>query len=407
MTSDELVQLTVKDLRALAERHGIAAPSKVRKDQLIALLLPHVQAAPAVRPLPAPEAAPAGSSVLASIPPAPVHQGPDPGLPIPDRYGIDRIVLLVQDPHHIFAYWEVSAESHQRVCLVAGDNATPVLILEGVHGTEQREIDLRGGNYYLTVAPGGTYRARLALRSRDGRLHALCADSNVVATPAIGPSERHDEAWMEVDEHFHELLERSGSPTTSESSLNRLLKRHLSAREVALGEEDESSKGGDVMAKAGIPGGAGNESSAARLGKRAAVGGFSSHSLLSSHALVGSLTGSLSSHTLSSHSLSSHSLSSTVFSSHSRWQTTRIVVENNPGLPDPVAASPVPTPQNAATTNGQNPPAPTVSPAGTVPVSTQGTAPVPAAPIAVPPPRPGQIRGLDTIKSAPPRRRPR
>ncbi len=401
MTSTDLQQLTVKDLRALAERHGLSLPAKLRKDQLVTALLPLIQEAPAVKPISAPVEAPAGSSSLATAAaPAAVHQGPDPGLPIPDQYGIDRLVLLVQDPHHIFAYWEITAATHQRASGFAGDGATPVLLIEGQHGTEQREIDLRGGNYYLTVAPGTSYRARLALRSRDGRLHALCADSNIVATPAIGPSERHDEAWMEVDEHFHELLERSGSPAVGESSLNRFLKRSLNAREVAVGEDTVGELGDNAGLLGGAASTAGGESSSSRLGKRVAVGGLSSHTLQSSHVLAGGL----SSHLLSSHSLSSHSLSSGVFSSHSRWSTTPVFVQESPGLPSsPKAANPVENPSSTISTGpvAENPASPASPTTG--PSTNQPAAPT----AAVPPPRPGQISGVETIKKVPARRRPR
>ena len=403
MTSHDLQQLTVKDLRALAERQGLTVPVKLRKDQLITLLLPLLEVAPAVKPVAVPAEAPAGSSSLTTgAAPAVVHQGPDPGLPIPEQYSIDRLVLLVQDPHHIFAYWEITAATHQRASGFAGDGATPVLLIEGQHGTEQREIDLRGGNYYLTVAPGTSYRARLALRGRDGRLHALCADSNVVATPAVGPSERHDEAWMEVDEHFHELLERSGSPVVGESSLNRFLKRSLNTREVAVGEDTggEGSEAPALLEGAGLAGA--GESSSARLGKRAAVGGFSSHNLLSSHALAA--PGGLSSHLLSSHSLSSHSLSSGVFSSHSRWSTTPVFVQQSPGLTTP----PTPATGNAPAAPTASTPQTTTAPAINSPQVNAGTPHTsPAVAMVLPPPRPGQISGVETIKKTPARRRPR
>ena len=40
MTTEELMRLTVKDLRALAERRGLAGASRMRKDELIGLLAP-------------------------------------------------------------------------------------------------------------------------------------------------------------------------------------------------------------------------------------------------------------------------------------------------------------------------------------------------------------------------------
>ena len=383
MTPDQLMRMTVKDLRALAERHGQVGASKLRKDQLIGLLSPLLATERAPQPLAAPVAAPAGSSHR-EAPAAPVvHQGPDPGLPIPDRYGIDRIVLLVQDPQHIYAYWEIDAATYHRVAAVAGEGCTPVLVVDTPSGQEIREIDIRSGNYYLNVGPGGTFRARLALRSRDGRLHALAADSNVVSTSAMGPSGRHDEAWMEVDEHFQELLGRAGNPVVGESSLARFTRRRLQTREVALDQDQEDDLTTDLTVDVGDVGD--RDRTSAGLSRRR-IDSFSSHNLLSSGALVGG--------GLSSHSLSSHSLSSTVFSSHSRFTVQTSVVDPgvSPGLTQaPVAVAPAPT--VGATS----------APAAPTPVATAPSAP--AAPVIPPPPRPGQIVGADTVKRAAPRRR--
>lgn len=231
MTAEELMRLTVKDLRALAERHGVTGHARLRKDQLIGALLPLITAKPhKVAPLPA--SAPAGSSSANNVQVAhsAPHRGPDPGLPIPESYGVDRLVLLVQDPHHIFAYWEISPGTYARIAAAAGNGAAQVLILHTPSGPEQREIDLRGGNYYLSVAPGSTYRAEIALRGKDGKLHQL-AVSNFVQTPAAGPSARTDATWMEVDETFHELLALAGLPGQDPvGSLARLQARTLETR---------------------------------------------------------------------------------------------------------------------------------------------------------------------------------
>ncbi len=157
--------------------------------------------------------APVTSSSNAARPaPKPTQvKGPDPGLPVPDRYGRDRLVLMVQDPHHLFAYWELTPATLDRARSAAGGAGTPVLAISVGGNTEYREVDLRGGNYYLAVAPDRDYTAELALRDPQGRLHVL-ARSNSVATPAPGVSTHVDEQWMGVDETFHELLELAGLP---------------------------------------------------------------------------------------------------------------------------------------------------------------------------------------------------
>lgn len=153
----------------------------------------------------------APTSVVRQAPKAAPAKGPNPGLPVPDHYGRDRLVLMVQDPHHLFAYWELTPESLDRARSAAGGAGTPVLAISAGGTTEFREVDLRGGNYYLAVAPNRDYTAELALRDPQGRLHVL-ARSNKVMTPAPGVSSRVDEQWMGIDETFHELLELAGLP---------------------------------------------------------------------------------------------------------------------------------------------------------------------------------------------------
>ncbi len=224
MTPDQLRSLAVKDLRTVAAGHGIAKAAKMTKPDLLTALLPLIGTAHA----PSPGAGPAGSSSGGSVPvaarPPQSPPGADPGLPIPDSYVLDRLVLLVQDPHHVFAYWELTGGHLDAALQSAGEGATPVLVLHTPGGPEQREVDLRGGNYYLSVAPGAQYRAELALRDRQGRL-VMLATSNAVSTPASTISARSDERWMGVNETFHELLALAGLPgqVAGDSSLSRFL----------------------------------------------------------------------------------------------------------------------------------------------------------------------------------------
>lgn len=145
-----------------------------------------------------------------SSPPAPQVSGANPGLPIPEHYGRDRLVLMVQDPHHVFAYWELQGDTVARVTSEA-HGGDPVLIIYVNGVSETRDIDLRGGNYYLSVIPNQDYEAELAIRSSSGAFHVL-ARSNKVHTPSPAISSRSDEQWMGVDESFHELLELAGLP---------------------------------------------------------------------------------------------------------------------------------------------------------------------------------------------------
>jgi hypothetical protein len=334
MTTDQLASLPLKELRALAAGRGIARSSKLSKDELVLALQSALDSGR--REPPAPTNPPAGSSA----PPQPTQAWQpaprDYGLAVPDAYGRDRLVLLVQDPSHIFAYWEVSPETLERVRAAAGPGAAAVLVLHTQAGSEQREVDLAGGNYYLAVAPGSSFTAELCLRDASGKLHRI-AMSNRIGTPVAGPSWRTDEAWMEVDESFDDLLALAGMPGQNGSSgsmIGSSSQRFRNARQIRarqLGVEGETpAAGASIEAPAGAAGlpsslalaqrGVESWSSAAissavlaRAGAGVALGSGSGSGLglgvgVSSAQLLSS--GALSSRALSSRSLSSRSLSS-------------------------------------------------------------------------------------------------
>lgn len=242
MKRDELEALTVKELRLIAAEKGVPKATKLTKPELVAALSAPKKAKPArskgaatstrttrrssytappppkrktaAKLPPGAPAAKSSSSLLAPVVKAPAPApivGANPGLPVPEHYGNDRLVLMVQDPHHVFAYWELQPETVARASSQAHGGGTPVLAIHTGGNTEFREVDLRGGNYYLAVGPDQDYEAELALRDRQGKLHTL-ARSNKVHTPTPSISARIDEQWMGVDETFHELLELAGLP---------------------------------------------------------------------------------------------------------------------------------------------------------------------------------------------------
>lgn len=232
MNIEQLQRQTIKALRDLAASYDIAERDGLSKAELIDAIV----AVSATASTPAPSAAPVpvagtpeAASAVAATPRSDGPQEADPGLPIPDSYGEDRLVLMVQDPNHLFAYWELTGGALDQAREQLGENGAPVLVLYGDDNTEQRDIDLAGGNYYLAVAPNTAYRADLAIRGSDGRLVVVVASSEVT-TPAAGPSERLDEEWMAVDETFSELLSRAGLPGAAGSSADLVASSELQAR---------------------------------------------------------------------------------------------------------------------------------------------------------------------------------
>jgi len=145
MNSSTLRRLSINQLRSMASGHGLAHTVRSTKNDLIAVLSALINE-PAFTPdrtparsgregarkesqflssVPPDLARPAPSSSAASVPlfGPPPHQPElsDPGLPIPPSYGRDRLVLMVLDTTHLFAYWEISGPTLSRVHIAIGD----------------------------------------------------------------------------------------------------------------------------------------------------------------------------------------------------------------------------------------------------------------------------------------------
>ncbi|MFM2090868.1 MAG: hypothetical protein RLZZ127_1357 [Planctomycetota bacterium] len=387
MSPDRLESLSVNELRALAKGRGIAKASTLRKAELVAALAPLMAPAPGAAAAVPVDAMPAGSSAPIHLPPAqPAPQVGDQGLPIPDRYGMDRMVLMPQDPRHVFVYWEVTPEHLGAVAARAGHPWAAVLVIDGPAGSETRDVDLAGGNYYLAVMPGTTYRGRLALRGPDGRLHDLI-DGGSVTTPAAGPSWRTDESWLMVEEVWARLIERAGAPGEGGSSLGRFTtQRELNRRPLAVAPEGAAAP--DLAAERAAPAGS------SLLHAGAAAPTWSSHSLAPSsashaltHAALGGSLGGSHVHTLGS-SMGSHLLSSHAVGSGHQFTTVTeggttgtlypvagVISAAPTGLPKAAeglpAAGPVPAPLPPAANQGGAPAAPAAPAPSTAPAPVQ------------------------------------
>ena len=109
-------------------------------------------------------------------------------------------MALPRDPRSIFNYWELDGERLKEVRAERGDSFIEscawVLRLyrlnEGI--AIDMEIDPSIGNWYVQVGGPGRYQTELALLSPDGEWITLLV-SQIVLTPALGPSDQIDEEW--------------------------------------------------------------------------------------------------------------------------------------------------------------------------------------------------------------------
>jgi hypothetical protein len=124
----------------------------------------------------------------------------DRGLPIPDTYGLDRLVALVRDPLCVYGYWDLTGPKLPELRDQRGqafiDACAWVLRIYRINEdvAVDIEIDPSAGCWYVNVGEPGLYQMELALLSPDGEWISLLV-SQISETPLNAPSSVTDDEW--------------------------------------------------------------------------------------------------------------------------------------------------------------------------------------------------------------------
>jgi hypothetical protein len=160
---------------------------------------------------------------------------PIESLDVPSDYHIDRIQVMVRDPHWIFAYWEVTGDRYRALQRQFGDDWSRCRMILRVYDRRDGEdgffdIDLAPGahNWYIHVSPERRYQIAIGVIAPDGSFVEI-AVSNTVETPRIGVSNVIDDRWMIPDELFELIFSASGGHDIHATSaeLRELVERRL------------------------------------------------------------------------------------------------------------------------------------------------------------------------------------
>ena len=150
-----------------------------------------------------------GSSSASSIaqpatePPPIDHAYIDRGLPLPDSYGLDRLVALVRDPEWVFTYWELNGPSLARIKSERGEGFVYdcAWVLRVYRVDENSAVDLEiepgAGSWYVQVGKSGRYVFEMALLSPEGEWLSLLV-STMLGAPYGGVSNRIDVCFFAV-----------------------------------------------------------------------------------------------------------------------------------------------------------------------------------------------------------------
>ncbi|HHX73766.1 MAG TPA: DUF4912 domain-containing protein [Firmicutes bacterium] len=119
---------------------------------------------------------------------------------LPAAYGVDRLVILPQDPHTLFAYWEITPLHEQALRnLYPGrwEAGKTILVVSSPDCGGQKNADIppETDNWYIDgLTAGCLYRAELGRILTDGTFISL-AVSNTVRTPRNSLSAVIDPRW--------------------------------------------------------------------------------------------------------------------------------------------------------------------------------------------------------------------
>jgi len=187
---------------------------------------------PSLKAAPQDEAATPPVDPLAAPPPAPPlpvepEGAPylDRGAPIPDSYGMERVVVLPRDPHWAFVYWELNSGTPARLRTQHGETMPehPRWVLrvqalqrpacgaaaETSSGPYLVDVDVQARQWYLKVAPDTRLAVDLGFVNTRGEF-ACVLQGNPTSTPRPAPSEVGDERWWVMRPELEQLL-RAGA----------------------------------------------------------------------------------------------------------------------------------------------------------------------------------------------------
>lgn len=141
---------------------------------------------------------------------------------LPDRYGVERLVLMVRDPYWLYAYWEISATRQEEFQTHYGPDSwhssRAMLRLYDVTGVTfngnnansfidipvSDEVD----NWHIHVGtPDRELCLELGRIMPDGRFITLLR-SNTAYTPRASLSDRLDEEWMWIEGIYRQFGKR-------------------------------------------------------------------------------------------------------------------------------------------------------------------------------------------------------
>ena len=260
LTESDLSQKKKTELVELARSLKLKGYSKLKKDELVSLILSSAKKSAGVSSPPASQKEKTTKLIKESLDktktaPAPSSvqkhdQAVEEGILveeifIPHRYNETRITALVKDPEWVYTYWDIESNAVARLGLRDCRLAVRVydvtdLSFDGGNAHYHFDIDVTvdSGSWFIKIPESNrNYCLEIGYFDSEGRFQTL-ARSNVVSVPRSGVSEVYDEKWMVVEELFHLSGGHGGRQIAGSFEIEQLLAERM---KLALSSESLQS----------------------------------------------------------------------------------------------------------------------------------------------------------------------
>ncbi len=188
-----LKELGVKELRKLAAKYKIAGRSRMRKAELLKALYPYLDVQTSPKPAkkakdasvePGPAKKTPDTSVRPAQPPNPelAYLNEEDAAQLPFSYDEDAITLLPKNPEQLYAYWDLSTTTWERIA----DRGNLILRLElaGDGVVYETMVPNNVREYYFRIPDTrGPFKVHLNYQDESGRMHTLLSSQPVKAPP--------------------------------------------------------------------------------------------------------------------------------------------------------------------------------------------------------------------------------
>jgi hypothetical protein len=109
---------------------------------------------------------------------------------LPPVYEDDTTLLLPRDPYTLFASWDLSAATRNRVMQGMDSPRAVLKVFDGEGLMREVDVALESRSYYIhDMPPGRPYRVELHFVGSDGRSRRIGPSSNRILLPSVGPSQ--------------------------------------------------------------------------------------------------------------------------------------------------------------------------------------------------------------------------